>query len=162
MTAKPASPISATPLPDLDRSLLDEFQRGFPLTERPYAEVAARLGTDEATVLSRLQDHLDGGRISRIGAVVTPHSAGWSTLAAMAVPEARLHDVAALVGDYPEVNHNYEREHRLNLWFVVTGRDRAHVGAVLEEIEARTGLDVLDLPLLESFRLDLGFPLQWS
>lgn len=150
------------PLSDFDRSLLDEFQRDFPLTERPYADIAARLGADEATVLSRLRDHLAGGRVSRIGAVVTPHSAGWSTLAAMAVPAARLDAVASLVGACPEVNHNYEREHRLNLWFVVTGRDRAHVGAVLEDIEARTGLEVLDLPLLEAFRLDLGFPLQWS
>lgn len=162
MPAKRASPTSEIPLTELDRSLLDEFQREFPLTERPYSDIAARLGTDEATVLSRLQHHLEVGCVSRIGAVVTPHSAGWSTLAAMEVPAERLDDVAALVGDYPEVNHNYEREHRLNLWFVVAGRDRAHVGTILADIEARTGIEVLDLPLLESFRLDLGFPLQWS
>jgi DNA-binding Lrp family transcriptional regulator len=93
---------------------------------------------------------------------VTPHSAGWSTLAAMVVPASRLAEVAGLVSNFPEVNHNYEREHHFNLWFVVTGEDRAHVASVLEEIEVLTGLTVIDLPLLESFRLDLGFPLQWS
>lgn len=162
MSSDPKSPNSARPLTALDRSLLDDFQRDFPLTERPYADVAARLGIDESAVIDRLRLHLDDRRISRIGAVVAPHSAGWSTLAAMTVPEDRLDEVAELVGTYSEVNHNYEREHRLNLWFVVTGRDRAHVAEVLGDIEAQTGIDVLDLPLLEAFRLDLGFPLQWT
>jgi len=162
MSASRTPQSAETKFSGLDRSLLDEFQRDFPLTPQPYAALAARLGTDEATVLAKLRHHHERGRISRVGAVVTPHSAGWSTLAAMAVPDGRLEEVAALVGACPEVNHNYEREHGFNLWFVVTGRDRAHVAAVLESIEARTGLDILDLPLLESYRLDLGFPLQWS
>jgi siroheme decarboxylase len=70
--------------------------------------------------------------------------------------------VAALVSSFPEVNHNYEREHDVNLWFVVAASCRARVDGVLAEIEYRTGLAVLDLPLVEAFRLDLGFPLRWS
>ena len=88
-----------------------------------------------------------------------PHGAGWSTLAAMAVPAHRLEEVAALVSARPEVNHNYEREHRINLWFVVAAPTEARVGEVLRGIEAATGLPVLDLPLVESYRLDLGFAL---
>ena len=102
------------------------------------------------------------GLISRIGAVIAPHRAGWSTLAAMAVPPERLEAVAGLVSGFPEVNHNYEREHRLNLWFVVTGPDLGHVRSVLQAIEEGTGLDVIDLPMVEAFRLDLGFSLQWD
>ncbi|MFM9842328.1 MAG: Lrp/AsnC family transcriptional regulator [Dongiaceae bacterium] len=151
-----------TPEAVLERALLDEFQRNFPLEPRPYEMLAERFGTSEETILSVLRSLTEDGRISRIGAIVTPHSAGWSTLAAMAVPGSRLTEIAGLVSSFPEVNHNYEREHRLNLWFVVTGEDRAHVASVLEEIEARSGLTVIDLPLLESFCLDLGFPLQWS
>ncbi len=149
-------------LPELDRRLLDEFQRDFPITSRPYAELARRLETEEETVIARLDQLRQLGLISRVGAVVAPHRAGWSTLAAMAVPEARLGEVAALVSGFAEVNHNYEREHRLNLWFVVTGADAGQVAAVLRDIEARTGLAVLDLPLVEAYRLDLGFPLQWT
>jgi len=52
--------------------------------------------------------------------VLRPNTVGVSTLAAIAVPNAELETVAALVSAYPEVNHNYEREHSLNLWFVVT------------------------------------------
>ena len=100
--------------------------------------------------------------ISRIGAIVAPQRTGWSTLAAMAVPEARLQEVADLVSGFEAVNHNYEREHRFNLWFVVTGPNEAAVGDTLKAIEAATGLQVLDLPLVEAYRLDLGFPLQWT
>jgi len=146
----------------LDRELLDAYQHGFPLVPRPFAAIAAALGVDEATIIARLERLQSEGCVSRVGAVVAPHRTGWSTLAAMAVPEDRMEAVASMVSAYPDVNHNYEREHRLNLWFVVTGPDRAAVEAVLEEIGARAGLDVLDLPMEEAYRLDLGFPLQWT
>ncbi len=97
--------------------------------------------------------------LARIGAVVAPHRAGWSTLAAMAVPPARLDEVAELVSAYPEVNHNYERENEVNLWFVVTASDEAAARAVLADIEARSGIAVVDLPLVEAYHIDLGFPL---
>lgn len=154
---------ACAPVPgELERALLDGFQRDFPLTPAPFAAIAERLGTDEATVLDLLGRLQADGAISRVGAVVAPHRAGWSTLAAMRVPEAHLEEVAALVSSFPEVNHNYEREHRLNLWFVVAAPSRARVQGVLAEIEHRTCLAVLDLPLEEAFRLDLGFALQWS
>ncbi|HSR72743.1 MAG TPA: Lrp/AsnC family transcriptional regulator [Kiloniellales bacterium] len=160
------APTGTTPgemrLSPLERRLLDEFQRDFPLTPRPYAELARRLGSDEDTVLAALTRLQRQGLIARVGAVAAPHRIGWSTLAAMAVPKERLDEVADLVNGFAEVNHNYERDHALNLWFVVTGRNREHVQGVLETIAAETALAVLDLPLVEAYRLDLGFPLQWS
>ncbi|MCP4329657.1 MAG: Lrp/AsnC family transcriptional regulator [Alphaproteobacteria bacterium] len=144
------------------RDLLDGFQRDLPLTPRPFAEIADRLGVAEDDVLDGLRRLTEAGAVSRVGAVVAPHSVGWSTLAAMAVPAERLEDVAASVSAIPEVNHNYQREHRFNLWFVVTGCDRDHVAAVLDGIEARSGCQVLDLPLLESYHIDLGFDLRWN
>jgi len=145
----------------LDRRLLDEFQRGFPLTERPFADVAERLQTDESEIIERLRRLKAEGAVSRVGAVLAPHAIGWSTLAALAVPVERLDEIAEIVNGYPEVNHNYEREHRFNLWFVVTAEDEDAVAAVLDDIAGRTGLRPLDLPLLEPFHLDLGFALQW-
>jgi len=146
----------------LERSLLGDYQRDFPLEPRPYAAIARDLGTTEETVLALLSGLQDEAFISRIGAVLTPHRAGWSTLAAMAVPSETLVSVAEIVSAYPEVNHNYARDHRINLWFVVTGPDCDCVQAVLADIEQRTGIPVLDLPLVEAYRLDLGFPLQWN
>ncbi len=147
---------------DLSRRLIDGFQRDLPLTPRPYAEIADQLEADEADVIDRLHQLIAEGVVSRVGPVFTPHRVGWSTLAAMAVPDDRLEDVAQLVSSYEEVNHNYEREHDFNLWFVVAAPSEARVAEVLDEIGARTGFEVLDLPLIEAYRLDLGFGLQWA
>ncbi len=147
---------------ELEKRLIDDFQRDFPLHPRPYGVIAERLGVEEETVIELLAELQAAGVISRIGAVLEPHSAGYSTLAAMQVPTPLLPQIAAFVSAYPEVTHNYEREHRLNLWFVIAGSSRARVAAILSDIEYRTGLAVLDLPLLEAFHLDLGFPVQWN
>lgn len=149
-------------LTPLQKRLLNDFQRDFPLSPRPFAVLARRLGCDEATVIATLRRLRDDGLISRVGAVMTPHRVGWSTLAAMAVPPHRLTEVAEAVSAHSQINHNYEREHRLNLWFVVTAGDKRAVAEVLDAIAAETGLEVLDLPLVEAYRLDLGFPLQWT
>jgi len=151
----------AANLTQLDRVLLDRFQRGFPLVSRPFAQIGAELGVSEEQVLDSYTALQQLGVISRIGAVVRPHRCGWSTLAAMAVSEERLEQVAEIVSGMPEVNHNYERHHQLNLWFVVTAGSKLAVADVLSKIELETGLQVVDLPLEESFRVDLGFPIQW-
>ena len=146
----------------LERRLLNEFQRDLPLLASPFAAIAEQLGVGEDEVIETLRRLVAEGVVSRVGAVVEPHRTGWSTLAAMAVPETELEAVAELVNACPEVNHNYEREHRLNLWFVVTAPSRDRVAEVLADIASRTGLEVLDLPLEERFRLDLGFDIRWS
>lgn len=146
-------------LDPLDRRLLNDYQRDFPLEPRPFARIATAFGISEAEVLYRFWRMKERGLLDRIGAVVRPNTVGASTLAAMAVPRHRLGEIAAYVSAQPEVNHNYEREHQLNLWFVVTAEDRAAVGEVLTRIEGQTRLPVVDLPLERSFHIDLGFDL---
>lgn len=149
-------------LDDIDRRLLSDFQRGFPLVERPFTVLAENLGIAEDEVIARLDRLRRLGAVSRLGAVVRPHSVGASTLAAMAVPPAELEAVAAVVNGYDKVNHNYQRDHRLNLWFVVAADSEAEVGAVLDDIARRTGIEVLNLPMVQDFHIDLGFPIQWN
>jgi len=145
-----------------EQRLLDEFQHGFPLEPRPYARIAEQLGISEDAVLEHLQRLQAAGAVSRVGPVLQPNRIGVSTLAALAVPAHRLEEIAALVSEYPEVNHNYQREHRYNLWFVITAPERARLDAVLADIRARSGLELLDLPMLEDYFIDLGFRLQWT
>ena len=147
-------------LTELDRHLLNDFQQDFPLSATPYADMAHRLGVTEEAVLARLHELKQAGAISRVGAVVRPNTVGVSTLAAMAVPPEKLETVAAIVNGYTEVNHNYEREHRLNLWFVANAPDVAHLTAVLDEIAGRSGYEVLSFPLVEDYHIDLGFDLR--
>ena len=149
-------------LNELDRRLLDDYQHDFPLDPQPYATIAEQLGVDEKKVMERLAYLKRFGALSRVGAVLKPNRVGASTLAALAVPPGRLEEVAALVSAYTEVNHNYEREHDYNLWFVITAPDRTRVDQVLAAIGAATGLEPLDLPMLEDYFIDLGFSLQWT
>ncbi|MCL5778370.1 Lrp/AsnC family transcriptional regulator [Limibaculum sp. FT325] len=142
-----------------DHALLNDWQRDLPLVPRPYAAIAGAMGIGEAEVLARLAALGAAGAISRVGGTFRPNTAGASTLAAVAAPDWRIDEVAEAIGRLPGVNHSYLREHERNIWFVATGPDRAHVAATLARIEAETGLDVLDVPLVRPFNLDLGFSL---
>lgn len=149
-------------LNEIERRLLNDYQQDFPLSPTPYADIARELGVTESEVLETLARLKSEGAVSRVGAVLRPNTVGVSTLAAMAVPPARLDEVAALVSACAEVNHNYEREHRLNLWFVATAADSARLQQVLDDIAARSGCQVLAFPLLEDYHIDLGFDLRWT
>lgn len=141
----------------IDRALLDDWQRDFPVVERPFQVLAQALDLSETEVIERLTRMRAAGRITRVGATVAPGTVSASTLAAVAAPEERIEEVAALIDGEPGVNHNYQREDAWNLWFVATGPDRAHVNGTLARIAAHTGLRVLDLRLVRPFNVDLGF-----
>jgi DNA-binding Lrp family transcriptional regulator len=144
-------------LSELERAIVNRFQHGFPRVPRPYAEIGAAVGCSEAEALAAVRALAARGVLQRVGAVVRSGSVGCSTLAAMQVPAERLAEVAALVSAIPEVNHNYEREHELNLWFVVAAPTEDRLACVLEEIARTTEIEVLDLRLVEAYHIDLGF-----
>lgn len=149
-------------LTDLHKHLLNDFQRDFPLSPTPYRDIADTLGVTEAEVLAALAELNEQQYISRIGAVIPPNHIGASTLVAMAVPEDDLQIVADLISAFPEVNHNYEREHRFNLWFVAVAATVQQLQNVIERIEQKTGYAALQLPLVDDFYIDLGFKLDWQ
>ncbi len=155
------SPVTTEYTP-LQRALLNNFQHGFPLCARPYAELAQQLGVTEQDVIQTLKELQDSKTISRVGPVFRVGSVGASTLAAMAVPAEQLEEVAAMVNEYAEVNHNYEREHEFNLWFVATAADAQDLQDTISNIEQHTGLRVMVLPMLEDYHIDLGFELSWT
>jgi DNA-binding Lrp family transcriptional regulator len=143
-------------LDETDRAIVDLLQDGIPVTEHPFSGAAAVLDLAEETLLSRLQALLDAGVLSRFGPMFDAVRLGGTfTLCAMQVPEADFERVAELVNGFDEVAHNYEREHELNMWFVLGADDDARVADVIEAIEARTGIGVLNLPKLEEFYVGL-------
>jgi DNA-binding Lrp family transcriptional regulator len=139
--------------------LLNDFQRNFPLCVEPFAAIASACAESPETVIAEFSLLREQGVVGRIGAAFRPGAIGAGTLAAMAVPPERLDHVAALVGSCLEVNHNYEREHHFNLWFVATAPDHQSLSSVLRKIESDTELQVLAMPLLEEYHIDLGFDL---
>ena len=138
----------------IDYRLLHDFQKNFPLCPAPFAELAGRLGIAESMVLRVLEQMRRDGKIARVGAVFAPKRIGASTLAAMAVPPEKLDAVAKAVNRFPEVNHNYEREHRYNVWFVVTAGSEGRLQAALGAIAQAAGYPVVALPMLREFRGD--------
>jgi siroheme decarboxylase len=145
---------------DHEIRLLNDWQRDFPLVDRPFASIAQSTDSSHDETITAYTKLAEKGVISRIGAVVTTGALGASTLAAIAVPEDQLENIAEKVSTHRGVNHNYERTHRYNLWFVVTAQDQSELDAVLLNIESQTGLKVMSLPMLESYHIDLGFDLK--
>ena len=146
----------ATPLDDLDRRIINALQGGFPLSHEPYREVANGLGTTEAELLARLQRLLDARVLTRFGPMFQIERLGGRfVLAALAVPEERFDEVTALVNALPEVAHNYRREHRLNMWFVLATETPEGIAQAIARIEAATGLPVFAFPKLQEFFVDM-------
>lgn len=134
-------------LDEIDRALINALQGDFPLARRPFVEVGARLGLDEGEVLARLQRMLDERVLTRFGPMFQIERIGGAfCLAAMRVPEADFERVAAKVNDFPEVAHNYRREHALNMWFVLATEQREAIADCAARIENATGLPVFLFP----------------
>ena len=142
---------------DLTEKLLNDFQRNFPLNPMPFEQIAKALNTSTEVVIEKLKELQAKGAVSRVGPVFSPNTVGVSTLAAMSVPADQLEQVAEQVNAYQQVNHNYEREHAFNLWFVVTAENQDTLQDTLGSIEKQTGYKVLSLPLLKEYHIDLGF-----
>ncbi len=146
----------------LEQHLLNDFQRDMSLSATPYADMAKQLNVSEEEVLQSIQSLQNRGVISRVGPVFRPNRIGVSTLAAMSVPEQDLECVARIISAFPEVNHNYEREHEYNLWFVVTASSEEHLDIVLNEIEQHAEYPLMSLPMLDDYFIDLAFKLKWA
>ncbi|HXF50105.1 MAG TPA: AsnC family transcriptional regulator [Dehalococcoidia bacterium] len=145
-------------LDDVDRRLLNRYQGGMPVSHRPYAEMGQALGIPEDEVIARIRRLLEAGALSRVGPILNaPQLGGERTLAAMRVPPERFDEVAAFVNSLDTISHNYEREHELNMWFVISSDDPDAIERTIATIERETGLPVVNLPTLEEFYVDLRF-----
>lgn len=139
-----------------DRALINALQGDFPLTREPFAEVAVRLGLDESRVIERLQRLLDARVLTRFGPMFQIERMGGAfCLAAMQVPEADFERVAGQVNAFPEVAHNYRREHALNMWFVLATETPEGIATTAARIEAETGLPVFLFPKEREFFVEM-------
>jgi len=155
------SPTSFVP-DQTDLALLDALQEDLPLVARPWKEIADRLGTSEAGILRRMETLREAGIIRGISPVLESHHLGLhaATLVALHVPDERIDEIAAVISSYPEVSHNFRRDHYYSLWFTLASKDREGIRKVLDEILDRTGIpaaDALDLPTVQKMKIDVRF-----
>lgn len=140
----------------LDRAIINRLQDGFPLCAEPFAQVAQELGTDEAGLIARIQRLHEDKVLTRFGPMYHAERLGGAlSLAAMQVPEQDFERVAELVNALPEVAHNYEREHALNMWFVLATETSAAQKEAIGRIEQETGYPVYNMPKLDEYFVEL-------
>ena len=145
-------------LSDTERAILNRLQDGLPLVAHPYAAVAEELGIGEDTLLAHLRTMLDSGLLTRFGPMFhAGEMGGGLTLAAMSIPEADFDTVTEQVNSFPEVAHNYRREHDLNMWFVLATEQEDAIATVIQRIESLTGYPVYNMPKEEEFHVNLRF-----
>ena len=142
-----------------DVRLMTRLHGGLPLTDRPFADVAAEMGWQEDSVIERLHHLLAHGVLTRFGPLFQiERGGGQFVLAAMAVPETRFDEVAAQVNALPEVAHNYRREHALNMWFVVAAASPARAEAAIHHIGCISGLPVFAFPKEREYFVEFRLP----
>jgi DNA-binding Lrp family transcriptional regulator len=141
---------------DIDALVINHLQDGFPVCDSPYLQVAIELGLTEADVLIRLKKLLENGTLTRFGALYHAEKMGGAlTLAAIKVPEADFENVTKIVNVFPEVAHNYARNHELNMWFVVATETPEQLTNTLTAIELQTGLTVFNMPKINEYFVGL-------
>ena len=142
---------------ELDRRIINHLQGGFPVSERPYRDAARKLGTSESTLITRIRCMLDDGLLTRFGPLFHAERMGGAlSLCALKVPETRFDEVAEKVNSFPEVAHNYQREHEMNMWFVLATETPQQLDRTIEQIENCTGLKVYNFPKQAEYYVGLN------
>lgn len=146
-TALPPNALDTT-----DRAIINALQTSFPLSHHPFAEAGAALDLSEEALIQRIKHLREVGAITRFGPFFDAEAMGGAfCLCAMSVPAGRFEDVVTLVNAHPEVAHNYERTHPLNMWFVLACETPEGIEKVARKIERETGLAVRRFPKLKEF-----------
>ncbi len=142
-----------------DRTILNEIQKRYPITNRPYLSLARKLKLKEKEVMERVQKLKDVGIIRRIGASFSAKAVGFSsTLCAAKVPPDKIEEFVSVVNTYPGVTHNYEREGEFNIWFTLIAPSESRIKQILTEISRKTGVkEILDLPATKTFKISVDF-----
>ncbi len=141
---------------EIDKTIINELQNGFPVCESPYQRAAEQLGISENELIDRLQKLLDDGILSRFGPMYHAEVMGGAlTLAAIKVPEKKFDETADIVNSFPEVAHNYQRTHDLNMWFVIATDTPTAIQNVIQSIEKQTGLHVYNMPKNQEYFVQL-------
>lgn len=136
----------------LDRQIINQFQGNFPVVDRPFLVLAEKLDISESEVMTRIRFMLDDGLLTRFGPLYNIDKMGGTfSLCAMQVPADNFDHIADIVNQFQEVAHNYERDHRLNMWFVLAAESKAELAEVIRRIEQATDLKVFNFPKQREF-----------
>ncbi len=137
--------------------LLYQMQNAFPMTQRPFLEIAKALNSTEAEVLQTVQHLKDDKIIRQTSAIFDTKRLGYtSSLVAFKVAEDQIEQAAELINAHPGVSHNYLRNHDYNIWFTMAVAPDSRFGLerTIEILRKQTGAeDAIILPTLKMFKI---------
>jgi len=141
---------------EIDRRIINTLQEGFPICDAPYQQVALQLGLTEQALIDRLQALLENGTLSRFGPLYHAELMGGAlTLAVVKAPPELFDEITTIINAFPEVAHNYARNHELNMWFVIATETPEQSQHTLMAIEKQTGLTVYNMPKIKEYFVGL-------
>ena len=160
---------------ELDHKILNTIQKGIPLKEHPYHELAHKLKIEPEELIDRIETIKNSGHIRRLGAVFNSSQMGYnSVLVGINVSKSQLKTVVDNINAYNEITHNYYRvpdlkssitnknlNTRLNVWFTITTRKVVDKERILKDISNLTGVNNLfQFPKLTLFKLRVYFEME--
>lgn len=141
-----------------DQSLLTILQNSFPLTLRPYQDIANQLAISEDEVLERIGRMKAEGLIRRVGGIMESGRLGfYSTLCAITVPAERIDEVAAVINENTGVTHNYLRDHHYNMWFTITCKSQQEAQRQIKGLEESIACKIISMPTRKVYKIKVSF-----
>jgi DNA-binding Lrp family transcriptional regulator len=133
-------------LDEVERRIIHYLQGDLPLTSRPFAAVASKVGIGEEELLERIELQKNRGILRRLGANVDHRLVGFRANAMIAwhVPGERVDEVGPLMATFKEVSHCYERKTqgkwKYNLFTMIHGKSKKHCQGIARSIAEKTGI----------------------
>jgi len=160
MSASPTSSTGQLELSPLERNFINHYQGNFPLQTRPFQCIAEALDSNEAQIIKTVQGLQQKKLLTRFGPLYDAAALGGGlSLAALSADDNVFDSVARKVNAFVEVAHNYRREHKLNMWFVLATESPAQIEQTLQAIEQSSGLKVYNFPKIKEFYIGLWLQL---
>ena len=142
-----------------DKIILDLIQRGFPLTVRPFQEIAKQAMITEREAFERIEGMKKEKIIRRIGGIFDSEKLGYvSTLCAAKIPQDRIDSLTEFIRPITEITHNYQRRHEYNIWFTVIAATDERLDEIIGRVRAFLGSgEVYSLPAVRKFKVSVFF-----
>jgi DNA-binding Lrp family transcriptional regulator len=134
-------------LTDLEKKVIASIQQDLPVTERPYLDIARRIGVAEDTLLATLRSLCDRGIIRRFGATLRHQRTGYkaNAMGAWKVDESRIDEIGKTMASFRQVSHCYRRnpspQWPYNLYTMIHADDEAACRETACEMAQAAGVD---------------------
>ncbi len=102
----------------MQEDFLNLIQKDFPITKRPFEELAKKLNSDEKSVLELYKKLKEEKIIRQTSAIFDTKSLGYKS-SLVAFKTNNIENTAQIINSHPGVSHNYERDNEFNLWFTI-------------------------------------------